>query len=126
MKNTCALASEFLLTDPTALQMALRERWLAHAIGRSLRKAYPGRDWLVRVDIAGQVASIHCPHIHTQWGCMIHLDQCLHIIQKKAVHYGGELLERFRLSRSRVLLGDMDALPRTALGFVDHVARGGF
>jgi hypothetical protein len=126
MKKICVLESEFLLTDPTELNMALQERWLAHAVGRSLKKAYPGRDWLVRIDLAGQVASIHCPHISTQWGYMVHLDQSLHIIQKKSVYFAGELLERFRLSRSRTVEGDIDNLPRTGLGFVDHVVCGGF
>jgi len=116
----------FLLTDPTTVQIALQESRIAHAIGNALKRAYPGREWVINIDLESAVASVYCPVISTVYGAVIYLDTPLHIIQKKAVYFGGELLERFRLSRQRVTDGDMENLPRTALGFVQRVKEGGF
>ena len=116
----------FLITDPTDQQTAIRESYIAHAMGNALKRAYPGRDWVIKIDIETGVASVHCPHISLAYGAVISLATPLHIIQKKAVHFGGQLLERFCLSRCIVKDGDAENLPRTALGFVQRVKEGGF
>ncbi|MCF1431339.1 MAG: hypothetical protein LPD71_00085 [Shewanella sp.] len=116
----------FLITDPTSFKTAIKERWLAYGIGNVLRKCYRGRDWLVKVDIENDVATIHCPQISTQWGYTIHIDCPMVVIQYKAVKYAGELLERFNLSRSRPVDGDIESLPKNPLGYVKNVKEGGY
>lgn len=118
--------SHYLITEPAAVYTALREHWIAHCLGRALKKAYPGRDWLVKVDAEGGIASVHCPHISMEYGFVIHLDKPAKFLEKKAIQYGGELLERFRLSRAKAQEGDIDDLPRTRLGFVKQVKEGGY
>ena len=118
--------SHYLITDPATVYVALREHWFAHCLGRALNRAYPGRDWVVKVDVEGGVASVHCPHISMEYGFVIHLDKPIKLLERKAINYGGELLERFRLSREQVQEGDIDNLARTRLGFVKRVKEGGY
>lgn len=106
----------FLLTDPTALKTALKEKWIGYSIGRVLKRNYPGYSWLVKVDIENALASIHCPFISSEYGCVLHLDQHMLMIQYKATRLAGELLERFRLPRGRAD-DDLFHIPKSALGF---------
>lgn len=106
----------FILTDPTGLRQALKEKWLGYAIGRTLKRHYPGYDWLVRIDLDQGIAALHCPFISSEYGCVVHLDQPLQVIQTKAIRLAGELLERFRLPRGRAS-DEVFHIPKSALGF---------
>ena len=115
---------EFLITDPTAIQVALKERYIAYELASTLKKAYPGRDWLIKVDADGETAAIHCPQISTQWGCVVHLNTDLLTLQRKARYFAGELLERFKMRRDRA--NDIDQLPKDSLGFTLGLKAGGY
>ena len=117
----------FLITDPTAIYTALKERWVAHGIGHCLKKRYPGRDWIVRIDLDGGVATVLCPAISVDYGYVVHLDKPIQAIQQKALSGAGELLERFRLSRGTIpKAGEMAMLPKTPLGLTKYVKEGGY
>ncbi len=118
--------SHYLITDPAAVYVAMREHWTAHCLGKAIKKAYPGRNWVVKVDVEGGVCSVHCPDISMEYGCVVHLNGPIKRIEKKAVYYAGELLERFRLSRAAVQAGDIDNLTRTELGFIKRLKEGGY
>lgn len=68
-----------------------------------LTKEYPGYQWLVNVDVIGGVAQIALPfetkagHV-SPWAWVIHLRT---YTDEKVKLAGGELLERWKLSRTR-------------------------
>ena len=95
------MPQSILITDPTDIQSALRERTIAYEIGGALRRHYPGRDWIVRIDAQQAIASIHCLQVSMTYGVVVHLDTIIHEITAKAVRLAGELLERYQLSRCR-------------------------
>lgn len=116
----------YLITDPAETNVILAEYSIAQYLGASLKHSYPGRNWIVKVDMEGGMASVHCPDISMDYGCSFYLDNPLKQIQDKAIYYAGELLERFRLSRETVKEGDIDNLPRTPLGFIKRINEGGY
>ena len=116
----------FILTDPTALKVALKEEWIGYSIGRVLKRHYPRYDWIVRVDIESGCAAIHCPFISNEYGCVVHLNYPIAIIQQRSVMLAGELLERFRLPRGRASKQELLHIPRTALGYTRHLKQGGY
>ena len=115
----------FIITDPTAMQQAIKEKWIGYSIGKVLKRNYSGYDWLVRIDIKNGIASIHCPNISTEYGCVVHLNKHIIVIQYRAIQLAGELLERFRLPRERAN-DELFHIPKTALGFTKHLKEGGY
>lgn len=65
-----------------------------------LHKHYPGYLWGVNVDSKGGVMKVFNLTLSGQWGFVIKLAQ-LDPEYRKVMRAGGEILERYRLSRSR-------------------------
>jgi len=74
---------------------------IANRIGLTLHTAYPNRNWLVRVSDDLSVATINCTDISLEYGYMLHLDKITHDLELAARVAGGEILERFHLSRDK-------------------------
>lgn len=99
-------APTFLLTD-TSGSVPLADLTLAAAVYHKLDEHYPGHQWRVNADhetglVTVQLLYIDTVRQHARWGYVIHIarlngDPTL----RAAVRAGGELLERFGLSRNR-------------------------
>lgn len=79
------------------------EMWIAKNVGEALVKHYPNRQWGVDVDIPGSMVVIMCPSLCMDKGYHVAMtdDRTIQDLQARAVHAGGEILERYGISRSR-------------------------
>jgi len=99
---------ESSLLDPDGV-LAARELALSEKIFTKLWEHYPGRDWKVLVNIPGGICSIKLPRLHhSALGFnfpldMLAADPNMLIV----VRAGGELLERFNLTRGRFNKAEM-------------------
>jgi hypothetical protein len=108
--------------DIEEMQTFLKTRGIRDTIGKALGKAYPTVKWLVSVSGDGTVAQIVAPDLTSEYGMTIHTDQIGIDLEAKAVRFGGELLERFNVSR---MTGDTSSVVRNVRGDSIHGKAGG-
>lgn len=80
------------------------EFWMAKQIGTDLMKHYPGRQWHIDCDTVNGVVIISCHSVSKRKGYYINLGK--HTIAElivRARKAAGEILERYNVSRSRIL-----------------------
>lgn len=95
-------------TEETALAMRVLEK---------LMKDFPGYEWHVEVNFAGGVCTVRT-EFGGQWGYVLHLDHIISDPSLKLVRWaGGELLERYNLSRVKANPDIIDSLDVNARGF---------
>jgi len=70
-------------------------------LGNTLKQHYPTRNWVVDVRMSQGVAGIFCPDVSLKYGIIIHLTHIIFDLERRAVMAGGEILERFGLSREQ-------------------------
>lgn len=116
MENVIQLHSE------TSMWAALRGRTTRDLIGKALGKAYPSHPWMVVMSDDGTAAQILCPAISSEHGMVLHTNNEAIDIEAKAVRMAGELLERFRVSRTHA---DFDQVQRDMRGNSIHAKQGG-
>jgi hypothetical protein len=91
------------------------EFYYAQKIGERLMATYPQRQWGVYFNASGGFAQITCPSLSTEYGYILHISKhpTLHALQEAAIRAGGEILERYGISRARVFdKTTVDQLPR--------------
>lgn len=72
----------------------------ARKIAEVLHRHYPGHLWAVHASAETGIATIHNLRLSGRWGFVIRLQELNHDrMLKMVVRAGGELLERWRLSR---------------------------
>lgn len=98
---------------PSLLDLALAKRLAEH-----LTKHYPGHLWAVNVDSHQGIATIQNMRLSGRWGFVLKLRDLAYEdeIAREAMRAGGELLERYRLSRGRYRPSEYEVLPTTRLG----------
>lgn len=100
-------AGTFLLADSSHPSIPAADMELAVAVYHKLDEHYPGHQWRVNADHEAGIVTVQLLYIdllrrNVKWGYVIHIARlngdptCL-----AAVMAGGELLERFNLSRQR-------------------------
>lgn len=107
--------------------MAEMDFYYAKKIGEDLVKTYPGRQWMVDVDIRNQLVVIVMPALSKREGYHLHLRRdALAALIVRCRKAAGEILERFNVSRGRLVktLDEIEALPRDARD--DVIARDRF
>lgn len=107
--------NQIRVTDSHEAQFAKMEYWIASQIGADLVKHYPGRQWGVDVDGRNGVVIIMCPSVSLTKGYYIHCRKTdtVPLIQRARLA-AGEILERYGVSRARIVdPGAIEALPRT-------------
>lgn len=89
--------SEILMTDQP--QVAASDMLLAKNMAELLHKHYPGHLWAVTCE--NGIATVRNMYLSGQWGFVIKVGEQYSIsaFDKAIVRAGGELLERYRLSR---------------------------
>jgi len=87
-------------SDAENMQDHLKEIRLAKEITEVLDKNFPGYGWAANVDLHGGMATIHALRLSGSWGCYVKLAQFINDpYMSKIKQYGGEVLERYRVSR---------------------------
>jgi len=128
--------NEIYLHEDMETRIAKLEMWTAKAIGETLVKNYPKRQWGVNVDIPGAMVVITCPSLsHTHGYHIAMKNDNIETLCKRAVNAGGEILERYGISRGRVFnpehletlerMPSGDAITRDAMDTVDPIKRHG-
>lgn len=104
-----------LLTD--APEIRANDRVLAKNMADTLHKAYPNHLWAVSVDSHGGVASVRNMRLSGNWGFMLKLNDVYQDPGLKCVlRAGGEILERYRLSRRQFNQDHYGALETNCAG----------
>jgi hypothetical protein len=90
------------------------EFYYAKTIGSALMYVYKNRNWIVDVDIRNQMIVIGAPDLSKVKGYYLPMKRDTLIeLCKRAVHAGGEILERYNLSRQMNISADsFEMLPR--------------
>lgn len=102
-------------SDFTATKM--QETELASVVLGKLVKEFPGYNWHVEVCFQAGVCRVRT-EFGGQWGYVLHLDKIVNDVDMKAVRWaGGELLERYNLSRSKADEDSINSLLVDARGF---------
>lgn len=90
------------LTD--APEISANDLVLAKSMADTLHKHYPGHFWAVHVDSWSGLATVRNMMLSGDWGFILKLGRIYSATQfdKAVVNAGGELLERYRVSRGRI------------------------
>ena len=88
--------------ESASQSVAKIEMWMAKTLGTALVKKYPGRQWGVQLNLEGGVLVILCPSLSNEKGYHILLKgDTIHTLELKALRAGGEILERYGVSREK-------------------------
>lgn len=105
--------NEVNLLETDDAKRAKLEYWIAKKTGETLVAAYNNRQWEVIVDLDAKVLIIKCPSLSLQKGYYLSLGRPMHELQAAAKRAGGEILERYGITRGRITDSKMfDALPQ--------------
>jgi hypothetical protein len=90
------------LEDSDTVNQAKLESWIAQQVGEVLEFEYPGREWGVRVNIPGGMVEVFCMALSGTHAYHILLEgRSMKDLQKRAKMAGGEILERFGVTRGK-------------------------
>lgn len=109
-----------LLSDSP--QIAANDMVMAKEMADALHTAYPGHLWAVTCDGKSGMADVRNLFLSGQWGFRLKL----HAIysgsefKREVIRAGGELLERFKLSRRGFRPDEYSALPVDFAGRLIH------
>lgn len=105
--------SNLLIGNDYASQQDALDMALAKDYADALNTAYPGHLWAINVQGAQGIATIHNLMLSGKYGYMLHLNKRYSASEarKAVVMAGGEILERFKVSRGRMDEGKMNAMP---------------
>lgn len=90
-------------------------RILIHNIMIRLGRTYPGYDWLVSADDKTGLIDIYLPEMGGNTAYTLHIKK-LDKNLKKVINAGGEILERYGLSRVKAKVDDLAILERDYQG----------
>ena len=101
------------------IALAKLEYALSETIGNLLKNKFPGRRWAVGIDAAGGMMVIACPSVSVKKGYHIALKNPVNGMARTlmelcqfALRGAGEIMERYGLTRDRVINTDtINALP---------------
>ncbi len=81
----------------------LRDMRVSKDVGDTLARVYPGYRWLVNAQFDQGIVDLRCGQVHGLFGATIHLRRYYSAssFKRTVIGFGGELLERARLSRTR-------------------------
>jgi hypothetical protein len=99
--------NQVYFTDDDDVATSKMEMWIAKACGEKLVEVYPNRQWSVVVDIPGRMVVIGCPSLSQTKGYHILMkEDTIHDLQDRVIAAGGEIMERYGLSRSKIFNPD--------------------
>ena len=109
--------------DVDDIEQARLADWYARKIGEILVKNYPGVVWHVRVNIPMGKAGLTIPAVSKKFGLSVLLSRDIFSLEQVIKASGGEMLERFNISRTT---GDISHLAgrRNIAGELRTAAKG--
>ena len=114
------------ICDDDDAAIAIKADRLCRRLGAMLQKHYPGIRWYVDVNLNGGVANIRCADIAMSFGSYLHL-HCSEIdLERRVIAAGGEILERFAVSRERQSVRDISHIVKNARGDAVLAKAGGY
>ena len=114
------------ICDDDDAATAIKADQLCRRMGAILQKHYPGIRWYVDVNINGGVSNIRCADISMSHGIYLHL-LCSEIeLERRVVKAGGEILERFTVSREKQSVRDISHIAKNAKGDAMLAKAGGY
>ena len=115
--NEVAIARELADVDPLAIVDPLDQQ-ICELVAGVLLHHYPGHNWLVQADRRKGLINIRNLSLHGGLGCRIPMGGYASAseLERLAMLYGGELLERFNVERGRLDQVAVDALPTDFAG----------
>lgn len=90
---------EGFVISPYTLGATLRSQEVARQTFEILHKKFPGYTWLVGVDLDGGILDIRVKNFPNRWGFTEHISRWT---PQRVMRAGGEVLERWHLSRARI------------------------
>lgn len=103
--------------DPEEAIARERDLGIAQTIGHELSRSYPQRGWIVEADSRNGIANIYLKHMSSTHGYRYKLkDMDIHTFQNDMMKVGGEILERFGLTRGRFQVSEVANAIRDARG----------
>lgn len=99
----------------SAVAREIEEKRIAKIFAEALNKWYPGHLWGVTVNLEGGIANVLNLALSGRYGFVIHLSKVMYD-QKSLFYAGGEILERYRLSRGKMVTNEMADLKRDFAG----------
>ena len=104
-----------------AVANTLRENEIAKNVAECLQGLYPDHQWACNADLMGGVVHIYNLNLSGKWGFLMKVKDVIEDGWKKRIRdAGGELLERYNLSRGRLNIAQYEALPTNTFG--EHIA----
>lgn len=119
--NILCRESQFALDrraiDPLMIVDPLDQQ-LCELVARVLMMHYPGHDWLVEADRRKGFIDIRNISLAGEMGCRIPMDgpATSSELEKIAMRYGGEILERYHVTRGALQQDQIDMLPTDFAG----------
>lgn len=107
------------ILTPEDAQRAITDMNTAKAIAEKLWQQYPGHLWAVNADTHNNIANVQLMGVSGQWGFVLHLDKIdpgMQIVMRA----GGEILERYNLSRTGRKDDEYAGLVRDFAGRIQH------
>jgi hypothetical protein len=97
---------------------------ICEQVAATLIRHYPGHDWLVEADRRKGFIDIRNISLDGQMGCRIPMNGYASSseLDKLAMRYGGEILERFHLKRGGLDVAALNDLPADFAGRLRHDA----
>lgn len=109
-------ASDQLLSDAPQINLLDLEtsKWLAEA----LHEAYPGHLWAVTCEGEKGIATVRNLALAGSYGFVLHLANFYSgsELKRAAIMAGGEVLERYKVSRGRACADEIASLPTDFAG----------
>ena len=94
---------------------------IAKEVAETLNKHYQGHAWAVNADVMQGIVRVHNLNLSGEWGFILKMDELLNdSTNKTIVKAGGELLERFNMSRGAFSQHELDNASRDLRGAVCH------
>lgn len=117
-------------TDEPVLSMDLEpltildpiDQSIAEQVASVLIRHYPGHDWLVEVDCRKGFIDVRNITLDGAMGCRIPMKGYASSseLEKLAMRYGGEILERYHLKRGGLDMDALEDLPTDFAGRLRH------
>lgn len=104
-------------------QEQLANESIAKQVAEVLDKHYPLHAWAVNANVIQGVVRVHNLKLSGEWGFILKMDSLLNDpTDRPIVNAGGELLERFNISRGSMNADEMNAVKTDLRGAAIHAA----
>lgn len=102
-----------LIANDYDAQQNMLDMAMAKDVAEALNEHYPGHLWAVNCRGEAGLMTIHNLMLSGQWGFTLMLDKSYSAsdLRQRAIMAGGEILERYRVSRGRINHDQMAEMP---------------